>query len=85
MLLGPPHLIHFPEKKRCSRIPEKREGNVIEHHITWTIKGSYTGVPNLAIALEGRFEGKRDKQPRSGVVEESRVPEVSLLQRLCGN
>ena len=84
MLLVPPHLIHFPET-RCSRIPEKQEEIVIEHHIAWTIKGSYTAVSHLATALEGRFEGKSDKQPQSGVVEESRVPEVCLLQRLRGN
>jgi predicted SprT family Zn-dependent metalloprotease len=84
MLLGPPHLIYFPET-RCSRIPQKQEENVIEHHIAWTIKGSYTAVSYLATALEGRFEGKSDKQPQSGVLEESRIPEVCHLHRLHGS
>ena len=84
MLLGPPHLIHFPET-HCSRIPEKQEESVIEHHITWNIKGSYTAVPHLATVLEGRFEGNSDKQPQSSVVEESRIPDVCLPQRPHGN
>jgi hypothetical protein len=78
-------IVSISPNTRCSRIPKKREGNVIEHHIAWTIKGSYTAVPHLATALEGRLEGKSDKQPQSGVAEENRVPEVCLLQRLHGN
>jgi len=58
---------------------------VIKHHITWAIKRSYTAVPQTATTLGERFEGNGDKQPQSGVVEESRVPEVFLLQRLHGN
>jgi hypothetical protein len=84
MLLVPPHLIYFPET-RCSRIPEKQEEIVLEHHIAWAIKGSYTAVSHLATALEGRFEGESDKQPQSGLVEKSRVPNVCLLQRLHRN
>jgi hypothetical protein len=78
MLLCPTHLIHFPET-RCSGIPEKQKENVIEHHIAWTIKGSYIAIAYLATALEGCFEGKSDNQPQSGVVEEKRIPKVCLL------
>ena len=56
--MGKPHLISFPET-HYSRIPEKGEENVIEHHIAWTIKGSFTAVPYLATALEGRFEREK--------------------------
>jgi hypothetical protein len=41
--------------------------------------------PQLATALEGHFKGNHGKQPQLDVVEESRVPQVWLLQCLHGN
>jgi len=58
---------------RCSRIAESEEANVVEFQFADS---------HLKNSLEGNFVGNRRKQPRSDVVEGSRVPEVCLVQCL---
>ena len=59
--------------------------NVVEHRNGWTINEPQSADPHLAKALEGSYIGIRRKQPQSDVVEESRVPEVCLLEFMYGN
>jgi hypothetical protein len=66
-----------------SRIPKMQEENVVEHHHALTINES--AESHLATALEGHFIGNCGKHPQLDLVEESRVPEVCLLQCPHGN
>jgi hypothetical protein len=59
--------------------------NEVEHHHALTINEFQSADPHLATTLEGRFVGKRGKQPQPDVMQKRRVPEVCLLQWLHGN
>ena len=69
----------FPET-RCLKIHQTARRNMLERLHVWPINISWS-----VTAMEGSLEGNRGKQPQSDAMEESRVPEVCLLQCLHGN
>ena len=82
------HDVGPTRRSRWSKIPELQEESVVEHHHAWTVNEVYPADPCLTTASERLFEGNRGKEPpppQSEVVEESRVPEVCLLQCQHGN